>query len=284
MKTVRNLVGWLVVFFGIMFMLCLPMCVDHAHAETWNHREYASIAQNSPAKSKFVQGAAYDGKKYAYVVKQNVNKHQMLWRVNMSKPGKPVKMSVSSKAKKAIYHGNDMAYVKQGNTEYLLVAPCKAKANKLVVLNVVGKKVYYVRSIKMGFTPKVSAITVVKQSGSKITAITGYGKHLWMAQFDLHGKTGKKLGRVYNYVSNQGITYQDGYLYACDGGYKTKLGNVRKYKVVKSGKNWTLSRQWVRQIKGEPECAFVDKTGKVCVAMEGKWHWNYSDRIVRWVR
>lgn len=255
-----------------------------AHAETWNHRAYASLAKNSPAKAKYVQGVAYDGNKYAYVVKQNCSKHQSIWRVNMN-TGSRTKMTLSSTARKRIYHGNDLAYAKVGGVEYLFVAPCKAHSKYLYMLKVSGKKVTYVKGFRFSFTPKVSAVTIVRQQGTIITAIVGKGSKLWMTRFDTtKRKVTKNLGRVYGYRSNQGITYADGYVYTCDGGYTTRLGNVRKYKLVKSGNHYNLRSQWVRQIKGEPEGAFVDRHGKVCVALEGKWHWNFSDRIVRWER
>ena len=258
---------------------------DEANAETWNHRAYASLSKNSPAKSKYVQGVAYDGTKYAYVVKQNSSKYQMLWRVNMNKGGKAVKLSVSKKAKKAIYHGNDLEYVKVGSSQYLLVAPCKAKSRYLIVLNVKGKKVTYNKRIYCGCTNKVSAVAKVGQDGNRVKLILGKNKKLWMVTIDLRfGTYWKKHGRVYGYVSNQGINYKDGYLLATDGGYKTKLANVRKYRLVQTGSNYKLVKVWTRKIKGEAEGAFFDKRGKVCIACEGKWHWSYSDRIVRWTR
>ncbi|WP_322154391.1 hypothetical protein [Paratractidigestivibacter sp.] len=270
----------------LIWMVCVcGVAVNSAHGETWNHRAYASLSKNSPAKSKYVQGVAYDGTRYAYVVKQNVSKHQMLWRVDMNKGGKATKLSVSGKAKKMIYHGNDMEYVKVGKAQYLLVAPCKAKNRYLVVLKVSGKKVTYHKRIYCGFTNKVSAVAKVSQDGNQVKLILGKNSKLWLVTIDLRfGVYYKKHGRVYGYVSNQGIGYKSGYVLACDGGYKTKKANVRKYKLAKSGNNYKLKPVWRRTIKGEAEGAFFDKHNKVCIACEGKWHWHYSDRIVRWTR
>lgn len=269
----------------VWIVSAMLVCTDTAEAETWNHRAYSSLAKNSPSKAKYVQGTCYDGTRYAYTVKQNSSKHQMLWRSDMNKGGKAVKLSVSKKAKKAIYHGNDLEYVKVGSRQYLLVAPCKAKSRYLIVLNVKGKKVTYNKRIYCGFTNKVSAVAKVSQDGNRVKLILGKAKKLWMVTIDLRfGTYWKKHGRVYGYVSNQGISYKDGYLLACDGGYKTKLANVRKYKIVKSGSNYRLSKVWTRKIKGEAEGAFFDKSNKVCIACEGKWHWGYSDRIVRWTK
>lgn len=270
---------------ALALLLAMGACMampQAAQAETWNHR--AAVTLPDKGKSRFVQGAAYDGTRYCCVVKQNVSKHQTLWRADMTKGGKAKRMTVSAKARKAIHHGNDMAFVRAGGKGYLLVAPCKAKSHRLVVLRVSGTKATYHKSVTLRFTPKVSAITVVSQNGSKLRVMTGYGKHLWMADVSLSTGKARSLGRVYGYVSNQGITYANGCLYTCDGGYTTRLGKVRKYQVVRNGNHWNLRRVWVRSVKGEPETAFVDKNGKVCVALEGKWHWRYSDRITRWVR
>ncbi len=261
------------------------VCLETAEAETWNHRAYSSLAKNSPAKAKYVQGTCYDGTRYAYTVKQNSSKYQMLWRSDMTKGGKAVKLNVSKQAKKAIYHGNDIEHVKVGSRQYLLVAPCKAKSRYLIVLNLKGKKVTYNKRIYCGFTNKVSAVAKVSQDGNRVKLILGKNKKLWMVTIDLRfGACWKKHGRVHGYVSNQGINYKDGYLLACDGGYKTKLANVRKYKLIQSGSNYKLVRVWARKIKGEAEGAFFDKRNKVCIACEGKWHWGYSDRIVRWTK
>ena len=254
-----------------------------AHAETWNHRAYVSLAKNSPAKSKYVQGVCYDGTRYAYVVKQNSSKYQMLWRADMNKGGKAVKLKVSSKAKRAIYHGNDLEFVRVDGKSYLLVAPCKAKSRYLVVLRVSGRKVWFDHRIYCGFTDKVSAISKVSQDGNRVKVIMGRNSKLWMVTLDLRFSVPYKVhGRVYGYHANQGIGYKDGYLLTCNGGYTTKLGTVRKYRLAKSGSHWNLHQVWSRHIKGECEGAFFDKAGKVCVACEGKWHWNYSDRMVRW--
>lgn len=269
----------------LWLILTIIFIPSDAQAETWNHRAYASLSKNSPSKAKYVQGVAYDGNKYAYVVKQNSSKHQSLWRVNMNKGGSATKMKLSAKTKKLIHHGNDLECLKIGKVQYLLVAPCKNHNKYLRIFKIKGKNCSYIKSIKFNFLPKVSAITVVSHKGTIVKCIIGKGKKLWMAKFDLiKRKTVKNLGRVYGYCSNQGISYKDGYLLSCDGGYKTRLGNVRKYKVVKSGKHWNLRKVWTRQIKGECEGAFYDRTGKICIAMEGKWHWGYSDRIVRWSR
>ena len=264
---------------------CALFAPSTAHAEVWNHKAYSSLAKNSPSKAKYVQGTCYDGTRYAYTVKQNSSKHQMLWRSDMRKGGKAKKMSVSAKAKKAIYHGNDMEYVKVGGKRFLLVAPCKAKSRYVQVLEVNGLKVTYWKRIYCGFTNKVSAIARVSQDGWRVKVIMGKNKKLWMVTLDLRwGTYYKKHGRVYGYVSNQGISYNGGYLYACDGGYKSRYANVRKYRLVKSGSNWRLQKVWTRKIKGECEGTFTDRAGKLCLAMEGKWHWGYGDRIVRWAR
>lgn len=259
----------------------IPVAPSTAQAETWNHRAYATIGNSG--KSKFVQGATYDGNRYAYVVKQNVSKHQTLWRADMRTGGKAVKLSLTKYARKAVHHGNGMSYFKMAGKDYLLVAPCRKKSNKLVMLKVKGKKVSYVRSIPMKFTDKVSCVAVKSVKGKTVTAFVGKNSKLWLTSFRVDGKSVKTAKRVYGYKSNQDIGYHDGMLYAVDGGYKTRLGNVRKYRVVKSGGKYTLRKEWVRQIKGEPESVFV-ADGKVCVALEGKWHWNFSDRIVKWVR
>ena len=271
----------LVVAFVVGCTIFAPM----ANAEVWNHKTYSSLSKNKPSKSKYVQGTCYDGTKYAYTVKQNSSKYQMLWRSDMTKKSKAKKMKVSSKAKKVIYHGNDLECVKVGNQRYLLVAPCKAGSRYIQVLKVNGLKVTYWKKIYCGFTNKVSAITKVSQDGWRVKCIVGKNKKLWMVTLDLRfGTYWKKHGRVYGYVSNQGISYHDGYLYACDGGYKTRYANVRKYKLIKNNNNWKLQKVWIRKIKGECESTFTDRKNKLCLAMEGKWHWGYSDRIVRWVR
>lgn len=271
------LVVWGVVTCGVL--------ATTASAETWNHRAYVSLASNSPAKSKYVQGTCYDGTRYAYTVKQNSSKYQMLWRADMNKGGKAIKLNVSSKAKKAIYHGNDLEYVKIGSKQYLLVAPCKAGSRYLVVLRVSGKKVWYYKRIYCGMTNKVSAVAKVSQSGNQVKLILGRNNKLWMVTIDMRFNVAfKNHGRVYGYKANQGINYKDGYLLTCVGGYKTKLGTVRKLKLTKSGSHYNLAQVWSRHIKGECEGAFFDRQNKVCVACEGKWHWNYSDRIVRWTK
>ncbi len=265
--------------------LASALMPTHASAETWNHRATVSLAKNSPAKAKYVQGVAYDGTRYAYVVKQNSSRHQSLWRADMRKGGKARKLTVSAKARKAIHHGNDMEFVRAHGTSYLLVAPCKAGSRYVVVLRVKGTKVTYHKRIWCGFTSKVSAIAKVGQDGDRVRVIMGRNSKLWMVTLDLRfGTYYKNHGRVYGYESNQGIGYANGRLLACDGGYKTRRANVRCYKVAKVGNHWTLRRQWVRQVKGEAEGAFFDRSGRVCVALEGKWHWNYSDRITRWAR
>lgn len=271
----------------LLIWLIATVCLvpANAHAETWNHRAYVSLAKNSPAKSKYVQGVCYDGTRYAYTVKQNSSKHQMLWRADMNKGGKAQRMTVSAKAKRAIYHGNDLEHVKIGSKQYLLVAPCKAKSRYLVVLRVSGKKVWYYKRIYCGMTNKVSAVAKVSQSGNQVKLILGRNNKLWMVTIDMRFNVAfKSHGRVYGYHANQGIGYKDGYLLTCNGGYKTRLGTVRKLKLTKSGSHWNLHQVWSRHIKAECEGAFFDRQNKVCVACEGKWHWNYSDRIVRWTK
>lgn len=278
-KIKRN---WMaLVIAGTLAFATIPVAPTTAYAETWNHRAYSTIGDSG--KSKYVQGAAYDGTRYAYVVKQNVSKHQTIWRADMRTGGKTEKLSLTKNARKAMYHGNGMSHFKMGDKNYLLVAPCHKKSNKLVVLRVKGKKISYVRSIPMRFTNKVSCVAVKSVKGKKVTAFVGKNGKLWLTSFRIDAKSVDNGKRVYGYTSNQDIGYHDGMLYSADGGYKTRLGNVRKYRVVKSGNGYSLRREWVRQIKGEPESIFV-ADGKVCVALEGKWHWNFSDRIVKWER
>lgn len=259
----------------------MPAIPNTAYAETWNHRAHVTIGDSG--KSRYVQGAAYDGVRYSYVVKQNSSKYQTIWRADIRAGGKAKKMTLSKKARKAVYHGNGMSYVKIGGNGYLLVAPCRKNSNKLVVLRIKSKKIGYVRSIAMCFTNKVSCVAVKSVKGKIVTAFVGKNNKLWLTTFKINALSVKKAKRVYGYKSNQDIGYHDGMLYAADGGYKTRLGNVRKYRVVKSGNKYTLRKEWVRQIKGEPESVFV-ADGKVCVALEGKWHWRFSDRVVKWVR
>lgn len=260
-----------------------------AHAAT-PPTAFAKIG-NYSTEGSFVQGGTVSSNgSTAYVVKQKRGSYVNLQKIDM-RTKKPTRLALSSAGKKAIGHGNGLAYAKVKGKDYLLVAPGHG-AHYVSVFNVSGNKANYKGKVTIS-TSVVSVaqkIAVEKVSGNKVTALIGKGSTLKRITLDISKRSKVKFGTsIKGFWSscNQGIAvgYQNGveYVYGVRNGWETEYGEVVKFRL--SGK--TLKKQWTGKIAGEPQTA-APVNGKLYVFVEGASHWNkvhhcrFSDRIVQW--
>lgn len=246
---------------------------------------------NYSSQGAFVQGGTVssDGST-AYVVKQKRGSYVNLQKVNL-RTNQPTRLALTSAGKKAIGHGNGVAYAKVNGKDYLLVAPGHG-AHYVSVFQVSGKKANYKGKIAIS-TSVVSVaqkIAVEKVSGNKVTALIGKGSTLKRVTLDVAKRSKVKSGTsIKGFWSscNQGISvgYQNGveYVYGVRYGWESEYGEVVKFRL--DGKN--LKKQWTGKIAGEPQTA-APANGKLYIFIEGASAWNkdhhcrFSDRIVQW--
>lgn len=252
---------------------------------------YAKIG-NYSSQGSFVQGGTVsnDGST-AYVVKQKRGSYVNLQKVNLNTK-QPTRLALTSAGKKAIGHGNGLAYAKVKGKDYLIVAPGHG-AHYVSVFQVSGNKANYKGKIAISTSVvKVAQkIAVEKVSGNKVTALIGKGSTLKRITLDVSKRFKVKSGTsIKGFWSscNQGIAvgWQNGveYVYGVRKGWETEYGEVVKFRL--SGK--TLHKQWTGKVAGEPQTAAPAANGKLYVFVEGASHWNkvhhcrFSDRIVQW--
>lgn len=229
-------------------------------------------------KGTFVQGVcADDGRRWAYVIKQNVQRKVNLQRVSLS-TGRSERLGLGSAERSAIHHGNGMTYVRSGQTEYLVVAP--GKGNKyLAVLAIHGKTAVLVGKAKT--KAACSAVTATEVSGGKarLLVCAGKGKSMRWADLDLSTLKVFEHGKVTGFKGTQGIAWSTSlghqYVYGAHGNCSTtRQSHVTKFEL----KGTKLKKVWDKAIDGEAE-GVIPANGTIWVATEGKTDYNKSHKL-----
>lgn len=280
---------WRMVVAVIAAAAILP-CLASGTAYASAPAAFAKIA-NHDSKGTYAQGAAIDDRgRYTYVVKQKQGSHVNLQRIDM-RTGKSKRLALSSAAKRAISHGNGLAYAKVRGKAYLFAAPAR-NHQWVALLAVSGKRASYKGRVYVSgkVVKAVQKLAVEKVSGNKVTMLVGKGGTIKRIKIDVSKRKRVTKGtaiRGFKASHDQGISvsWENGtdYVYGCGGGWTTARGNVTKWRV--SGKR--LVRVWTKTVAGEPETAIM-RGDKVYVIVEGgtrynkRHHCRFYDRITAW--